>query len=350
MSSRPRLAINRTQDIRLRRIGLSTLSFPLSADYNSRLHQFAVFTAASTLFLLLAGALVTSNDAGLAVPDWPLSFGSLMPPMVGGIFYEHGHRMVATFVGMLTIGLAAWLWRSKQRRWMRRLGFAALGLVVVQGVLGGITVLFYLPAAVSVAHAFTAQLFFATVVSLAVFTSRWWHTTDALLPQASHSPLAIPYNLHILSAGVVGSIFVQLILGAAYRHKVMGILPHAVWAGVVALLIGWTAHTVSSAGGGQVRVLRRWVRILSALFGVQVLLGLGAWWAIVATRDFPQPMPVMVWTSVAHVVMGAATLATAVILMLCCFRLFPTAHEVRISSAAADEFRVLKTVPREQAQ
>ena len=95
------------------------------------LHRFAVLLAICTLFLVVAGASVTSNNAGLSVPDWPLSYGKVMPDMVGGVFYEHGHRMIATLVGMLTIGLAVWLQRTEERRWMRRLGWAALGLVVL---------------------------------------------------------------------------------------------------------------------------------------------------------------------------------------------------------------------------
>src|ERR1700684_776632 len=136
---------------------------------NRNVHRFAVFTACCTFLLLIAGALVTSNDAGLSVPDWPLSYGSLMPPMIGGIFYEHGHRMIATLVGTLTIVLAVWLSLVEPRRWVRRLGWAALGLVIAQGLLGGLTVLFYLPPAVSSAHATLAQLYFITVLSLAVF-------------------------------------------------------------------------------------------------------------------------------------------------------------------------------------
>src|ERR1022692_3543136 len=130
---------------------------------NQGLHRFAVFTTACTFLLLMAGALVTSNDAGLAVPDWPLSYGSLTPPMVGGIFYEHGHRMIAAFVGMLSVVLAAWLWRVESRRWVRWVGVAAVGAVVAQGILGGITVLFFLPPPVSAAHATLAQLLFCTV-------------------------------------------------------------------------------------------------------------------------------------------------------------------------------------------
>ncbi len=137
-------------------------------------HRFAVFTAVFAFFVLIAGALVTSNDAGLSVPDWPLSYGSLFPPMVGGIFYEHGHRMVAAALGIFSIVLAVWLWRVESRSWLRWLGVAAVGGVVAQGLLGGLTVKFFLPPPVSAAHATLAQIFFATVVSIAFFTSSWW--------------------------------------------------------------------------------------------------------------------------------------------------------------------------------
>src|ERR1700681_4778369 len=124
------------------------------------LHRYAVLLAVCTLFLVVAGASVTSKEAGLSVPDWPLSYGQVMPPMVGGVFFEHGHRMVATTVGMLTIGLVIFLARAERRAWMRKLGWIALAAVVAQGVLGGLTVLLLLPPAVSISHACLAQLFF----------------------------------------------------------------------------------------------------------------------------------------------------------------------------------------------
>jgi cytochrome c oxidase assembly protein subunit 15 len=114
--------------------------------------------------LIIAGALVTSNDAGLSVPDWPTSFGSWykIPKLVGGVKFEHTHRMIAQGAGLLTIILAVWMWRSEKRRWMRILGFSALGTVIAQGILGGITVLFYLPPAVSSAHAAPPKHFSAS--------------------------------------------------------------------------------------------------------------------------------------------------------------------------------------------
>src|SRR5205823_10370406 len=149
---------------------------PAATQFNRPLHNFLVFTAGITFLLLLAGALVTSNQAGLSVPDWPTSFGSLyrIPPMVGGVRYEHSHRMIAELVGLLTIVVAIWAWRSEQRAWMRWLGWIALGGVIVQGVLGGLTVRMLLPWYVSSAHAVVAQSFFCLIVLMAVFTSRHW--------------------------------------------------------------------------------------------------------------------------------------------------------------------------------
>src|ERR1700685_3377022 len=100
--------------------------FPMAADYKAGLHRWSILLAFSTLLLVVGGGLVPSRDAGLSVPDWPLSYGKLMPPMEGGILYEHGHRMVAITVGLLTIVSVIWLFRSDQRRWLRWLGAVAL--------------------------------------------------------------------------------------------------------------------------------------------------------------------------------------------------------------------------------
>ena len=135
-----------------------------STPYHRAHHRFTVLAAGCVFLLIVAGALVTSNDAGLSVPDWPTSFGSLyrIPPLVGGVKFEHGHRMLAEFIGLLTIGVAVWTQKVDQRRWMRVLGWSALGTVIAQGILGGLTVLFYLPPAISTAHATLAQTFSAS--------------------------------------------------------------------------------------------------------------------------------------------------------------------------------------------
>ena len=111
------------------------------------LRRFTKLVAASTLFLIFAGAMVTSTGSGLAVPDWPLSYGMLMPPMIGGIFYEHGHRMIAATVGFLTLLQAIFLQLREPKRRARILGWCSVGAVIAQGVLGGLTVIFLLPKA-----------------------------------------------------------------------------------------------------------------------------------------------------------------------------------------------------------
>ncbi len=276
---------------------------------NRGLHRFAVFTACATFCLIVAGALVTSNDAGLAVPDWPLSYGSLMPPWVGNIRYEHGHRMVATFVGLLTIVLAVWLWRKEPRRWVRRLGLVALAMVVAQGVLGGITVLFFLPTAISAGHASLAQIFFCLTVILALVTGPGW----------TQSSCPAPWPPATLPALTSGAIFLQLVLGAVFRHKGFGIVPHLFGAGVVTGLVLGTIYWVLVHHADQPALMRP-AGILGALLVVQLVLGAGSYFALQATRDAPQPMPVMVWTTVAHVSTGALTLASSVWLAVVSYR------------------------------
>src|SRR5580692_10384543 len=272
----------------------STPSVPLNV------HRFAFFLSCCVVLLVMAGALVTSNDAGLAVPDWPLSYGSLMPPMVGGIFYEHGHRMIATAVGILTIVLAILLARSEPRRWVRNLGWTALGLVIAQGVLGGLTVKFLLPPPISTAHATLAQLFFVTIVSITLFTSQWWQS-DLQQLEDTGSP-----RLRALAAWTTVSIFCQLILGAAFRHGAFGILLHP-------------------------------------FLGIQILLGLAAYWAVAQAIHAAQPTTVYITLTVAHVLGGALTLMASVVLTLSCFRLIRDDATVAVaagtSSSRTEGFR-----------
>ena len=281
----------------------------MSNQANPGLHRFASFTAVATFFLIIAGALVTSNDAGLSVPDWPLSYGQLMPPMIGGIFYEHGHRMIASFVGMLTIALAVWLWRVEERGWVKKLGWAALAAVIAQGLLGGLTVIFLLPTAVSVGHASLAQLFFSTVVILALVTSPRWRRGFPGSPVADEGFPA----LRTLCIAANAAIFGQLVLGAAFRHKGFGIVPHLVGAALVAVLVVWVIARVVSSFAGQARLFR-WALTLNALVMLQLVLGSAAYWIRQLTAAYPQPMLPMVALTVAHVALGALILATSVVL------------------------------------
>lgn len=294
-------------------------------------HRFALATAGCIVLLLVAGALVTSNDAGLAVPDWPLSYGSLMPPMVGGIFYEHGHRMIATGVGVLTIILAVLLAIKEPRAWVRKLGWTALALVIAQGALGGLTVLYRLPPPISTAHATLAQLFFITVLSITLFTSAWWQRTDLQALEDVGSP-----KLRSLALLTTCAIFIQLILGAAFRHGAFGLLPHEIGAVVVLFLAIWTGRTVRKRFG-SVRDLRRWGVLLQSVVGTQILLGLAAFWAVVQAVHEAQPTVMYVTLTVLHVLVGALTLATSWMLTLSCFRLIrPAGSEaVKSNSAAA---------------
>lgn len=292
---------------------------------NRALHRFAVFTACYTILPLVAGALVTSNDAGLAVPDWPLSYGSLFPPMVGGVFWEHGHRMIAALAGILTIILAVWTWRKESRPWVRNLAWAALGLVVAQGVLGGITVKFLLPPSVSTAHATLAELFFVTIIGLSAFTSRWWLSDLPRLDDRG-SP-----SLRTLTVCTSALILLQIVLGAAFRHNAFGIIPHIIGAVIVTGMVFWTVLAVSRRFRA-VKDLRHAARYLEILLGVQLVLGGVAYWAVLAARDAIQPTPIYVTITVAHVAVGALTFASSVILMLACYRILAPVHAPRLES------------------
>jgi cytochrome c oxidase assembly protein subunit 15 len=281
---------------------------------NSGLHRYAVFTACCTFLLLIAGALVTSNDAGLSIPDWPLAYGSLTPPMVGGIRYEFTHRVIATCIGLLTIGLAAWLWKVENRRWMRWLGLAALGGVIAQGILGGMTVRMFQPPPVSAAHATLAQLFFSTVVAIAVFTSPWWNRELTGVEDPGTPPV------RSLAVWTAIAVFLQLILGAAFRHKGFGINPHLIGAVVVTLLIFMTAGALKRRFS-NVPALRSCARMLHMLIGIQLLLGGGAYWSRLYAARFPQPIAVMVALTVVHTVTGALVLAATLVTALISFRL-----------------------------
>ncbi len=282
--------------------------------YHPWLHRFAVSTAGATLLLIVAGALVTSNQAGLAVPDWPLSYGTWMPPMVGGIFYEHGHRMIGASVGLLTIILALWLWRAERRSWLRRLGFIGVAVVVLQGVLGGITVLYLLPWPVSVGHASLAQLFFCLTVSLALFTSKGWQEEAPPLTEEQ-----VP-SLSRLSIATALAVFVQLVLGATVRHHVLGITPHLLGAALVVVLVAWMVRRVLLHH--KQTALRQAAKALAILTALQLALGTGSYLARLATSSAPQPQSLTVALTVAHVAAGALLLATSVVLALQTHRLF----------------------------
>ncbi len=288
---------------------------------NRGLHWFSLLVAGATFFLIIAGALVTSNDAGLATEDWPLSNGQFFPAMVGNLFWEHGHRMVATSVGLLTIGLVIFLFWKEPRRWVRRLGLLALFGVIAQGLLGGLTVKLMLPLAVSTAHATLAQLFFCTTVALAVFTSSSWISQQPTVEEKG----TLPVRYVCLAATT--TILLQLILGATLRHSATWdkhlptdlIMAHIGGAIAVTLVLASAAIMILRRYGG-VPFLASPAIIALALLTVQLILGVAAYMARLASPNDPQPLQPMVTITVAHVACGALVFATTIVLTLRTFK------------------------------
>jgi heme a synthase len=288
------------------------------------LHRFAKFVAGCTVLLILAGSLVTSNDAGLSVPDWPTTYGWSMftfPPSmwVANILYEHGHRLIASSVGFLTIGLAAWLWIADPRRWMKMLGLAALGAVIAQGVLGGLTVLFFLPPAISTAHAALAEIFFCATVAIALFTAPAWTADDDRVNDST---------LRTIATATTVLIYTQLLIGATMRHTGAGLaipdfplmfghlvpdhwdskiavhFAHRVGALIVVLAIVATAAHVWYHHPRR-RELTRPAALLLLLVVVQITLGA---LTVLSRRA--------VWINSLHVMCGALVLTTSLVLTL----------------------------------
>jgi heme a synthase len=278
------------------------------------IYRLAVAACGCTILLLMAGALVTNNYAGDSVPDWPLAYGRLFPPMVGGIRFEYAHRVIAGIVSILMLILAVWLARTESRPLARRLGWSALGLVIAQAVLGGIRVLVGYPTLSATMHAILAQIFFMTLVALSIYISPWWQRDLPALDDFS-SP-----RLPSLAASTTAAVLLQIILGAAFRHGDFGLTPHLVGAGMVTVLVVWIGRAVKKRFR-QAPELRRSLRLLHATFGIQILLGFAAWWAMASASEAGQPTLLYVVLTVAHVVGGALTLAASVILTLTSFRL-----------------------------
>lgn len=292
------------------------------------LNRYAILVACATFFLIVAGALVTSNDAGLATSDWPLSNGQFFPKMVGNLFWEHGHRMVATTVGLLTIGLAIYIRLKEKRQWVWKLGMLALVGVIAQGLLGGLTVKLMLPLAVSTAHATLAQLFFCTTVSLAVFTSKSWMEAQPLYEDKGAPPLR-----YLCTAALV-TIFLQLILGATLRHSATWnehlptelILAHIGGAVAVTLTLGSAALTTLRRHKDE-RFLTRPAVVALSLLAVQLFLGIAAYITRLASPNDPQPLNPMITITVAHVACGALVFVTTIVLTLRTFRVLPATSE-----------------------
>ena len=286
-----------------------------------------MFTACFSFLVIMAGASVTSNDAGLSVPDWPTSFGYLVkvPHLVGGVRFEWSHRMVAGSLVVLTLAIAAWTLLVEKRSWLRKLAVAALGTVIAQAILGGMTVLFLQPPAVSSAHAALAQTFFCVAVCIAMFTGQKWVEEVPKVEFDSRRPSL--FTLTLLSIVVL---YVQLILGAMFRHRGMSWWPHVAHALVVTVVLTWTAVRALSVYS-KIEAVRKPALIMLSLMIAQLCLGFAAFLTRVAWgRDAVQPELAMVTATVAHVAVGALLLATTVILSIQVWRHVPVAFEERV--------------------
>lgn len=336
---------------------------------NRWLHHFAVFAAVATFCLIWVGGLVTSHGAGMAVPDWPTTYGYNLfffpfSKWVGGIFYEHTHRLVASGVGFLTIILAIWLWLKEERRWLRWLGVAALSAVILQGVLGGLRVT-QMKDALGVFHATLAQLFFALMSSIALFTSAWWRRVPAQ-KMCIYGGSALRYSF----ATVTGLILFQLILGATMRHQHAGLaipdfptaygsfwpamdaesitrynqargevvatnpitafqvglqMGHRAVALAILVSVAWVAGTVRRRLGAK-SVLSHWSLGWLGLVLLQAVLGAATIWTNKAAD-----------IATAHVAVGALSLLTGVMLVLLATRLARSPAENLVPAALRAE-------------
>jgi len=274
------------------------------------LRRFTKLTAVWAVFLLFAGAQVTSTGSGLAVPDWPLSYGMFFPPMIGGIFYEHGHRIVAGVFGILTLIEAIWLRRA--------IGWALFGTTVVQALIGGLTVKLLLPKPVSISHAVVAEIAFCLAVSIAFFCSRGYRKLQSVVRGAAPTGL---------TTALVAIVFLQIFAGAMVRHfgaalaipdfplSFGRIVPPVMTlpvtinfihrCGALVVLAAVIATFVRLRRYEPRHPLRQLATLLLSLVALQIFLGAATIWT------GRQPVIASM-----HVVTGASTLALSLVLAL----------------------------------
>jgi len=287
------------------------------------LRRYAVFVACCTFGLVIAGAMVASNDAALSVPDWPLSWGHLVPTLEGGIRYEFAHRVAAMLVGLLTVGLAVWMQAGRRQAKAcpttapamvghasacpserssdalpTHLAWAAVAVVFLQASLGGIAVRFIIPAWATIAHASLGQLFFAIMVAICV-------------------RLYVPVNGTWAAPTFICTValFAQTILGAGVRYGVVAAVVHIVGAIGATILVMWAALSILMQQMDNPKLRRAAMLLLSITFS-QVFLGIAAMTARIVYAGAPQPMPMMVLFTVAHVAVGSLALGAAVALAM----------------------------------
>ncbi len=284
----------------------------------------------ATFLLIVAGGLVTSTGSGLSVPDWPLSYGQAFPPMIGGIRFEHSHRMIAGVVGLMTFVMAALLFKYEKRVWIKNLGFLAVAAILLQAGLGGLTVIYLLPTWISVIHACLAQTFFCLVLSIAYATSDEWQNEASLIRDdsgVSFPPEADPLRAEKrLACITVVFIYIQLVVGAVVRHAGGGMIKiHYFFAFLVALHVLLLILKTSRAQLFN-KALFGHAAILGALVTAQIFLGLGAFVFKQALEPAPTPRAAEILFTAAHQSNGALVLAAGALFVLRTFRMAYQVH------------------------
>jgi cytochrome c oxidase assembly protein subunit 15 len=306
-----------------------------AALYNAALHRFAQIVTAAVLLMIVAGGMVTSMDAGDSVPDWPLSHGSVLPRMVGNVFYEHGHRMIGWLLGLLSITLAVWLQVAEKRRWVRVLGWLALSGVCLQGALGGLRVLvvsnprvqdfFFadptgakvetLRVIIAIIHTASGQALLCVMAILALVTSKRWLVSAPMLSGNAR-------RFRILCVSTLVIVFIQLLLGALRRHTNGTIHPHLLGAALVTFHVALLARRVLLSFAHVPALLRPTISLITVV-ALQLTLGVMSWILLESASAESLPRPTVLGSEVfgsavltAHVVLGAATMLLTVILTL----------------------------------
>lgn len=289
------------------------------------LFRYHIFVAAATLILIMAGGLVTSTGSGLSVPDWPLSYGGFFPPMVGGIRFEHSHRVIAGFVGLCTLALSIAIQCLEKRPWVRRLGWIASLAVLTQAILGGITVIYLLPTAVSVTHACLAQSFFSLIACLTLFQSRQWMEGKKLQSASAKSFQRLVVTTTCFA-------FLQLVAGAVVRHTEGGGLSYHLF-GAFLVIIHALFVLIKSSKDESTRTLFQGQALLG--FGLvlfQLFLGLGSFVFKYYVEKQLVPTTGEIFFTTAHQSLGALILMNLVVMSLRSFRLLGGSSEKDLSS------------------
>ena len=280
-------------------------------------YRLALVTTATTFLLIMAGGIVTNTGTGMAVPDWPTTFGYNMflypwSKMVGGILYEHAHRLIGSLVGALTLTLAIFLWALEPRPWVRGLGIAALGAVVVQGVLGGLRVVLAQDG-LAIVHGGFAHAFFSLIASVTLVTSPSWRAAVECVA----SPVAL--RLRRLAFFTAAGLYVQVLLGTLVTHLSARLDAHIFVAGLISVAVILLDFWILARRADWPELVRP-AEILRALWIVQLLLGLGAYLAKFQPEVIALGQGLSLALSVSHRLTGGLMLITSLVVALRIYR------------------------------